>query len=404
MKKTVRYMMAAAAMTALAVSCAKEEIVQPQTGDPVEMTFTAEALAGSVKTSLQPDGKVFWTEGDAISIFDGAGENRNFGISDINGSSAKFDGSAIPADTYYAVYPYSESAEMAGNVITATLSATQTALDGTFASEVNLSAAVSSDNSLTFKNLCGLLSVSVEALPEGYTLQSVSIKGQNGEMLAGAVKIQTPDMTASAAAEGGSASVTLTADAWTPGTYVFTALPAELTKGLVLTFDYAEGSASWKLNDPVTITAGHNTSLPGITEAPAPKGSADNPYTISTAEDLLAFAAAAGEYGSDELVVLDADIDMSGQAWTPFVLGCTLDGQDHRIYNMSTASSTTANFITQVTGTLKNVVFGSSDGMTYDGQSTIGSERRSGREQQRNHRQCDHLRKDRCDRAGGNSG
>ena len=93
--------------------------------------------------------------------------------------------------------------------------------------------------------------------------------------------------------------------------------------------------------------------------------------SIRTADELLAFAEAAAEYSAEDLVTVEADIDMTGKTWTPFVLECTLDGKGHKIYNISTSSSSTANFITRVEGTLKNVVFGSSDGTSYDGNSVI---------------------------------
>ena len=128
-------------------------------------------------------------------------------------------------------------------------------------------------------------------------------------------------------------------------------------------------------NYAVTVAAGENHQLPAVA-AKAPEGTAGNPYKISDAGELLAFASAAGEYAAEDVVVLTADINMDGKTWTPFVLGCTLDGQGHKIYNVTAGQGA---LISQVTGTLKNVVFGSEDGQNYDGKSAITLENGNGK-------------------------
>ena len=375
--KTVYKVLTAAAIVAVSVSCAKEEIEgQAQTAqEKVELAFTSEAA--STRTQLEDGGKVIWTEGDAIGIFGGSEAVERFSLQEIDAedaSKAVFTGSAVPAETYYAIYPYHEGAKMANGVISTVLPAEQEAVSGTFGTDVNLSAAVSTaENALSFRNVCGLISLEIAEVPDGYSLQAVSIEGQNGEKIAGDVNIAVPDLTATAAETAGTRVTVHSAEnsVLGTGTYVFTILPAEFTKGLKFTFDYGESGKSEVLtSQSVTVSAGENHQLPAVV-AKAPEGTAGNPYKISDADELLAFAAGAGEYSADDVVVLTADIDMSGKTWAPFVLSCTLDGQGHKIYNISATSSTTANFITQVTGTLKNVVFGSSDGETYDGQSSI---------------------------------
>lgn len=91
-------------------------------------------------------------------------------------------------------------------------------------------------------------------------------------------------------------------------------------------------------------------------------------YTISTAEELLAIGDR--EYTADDRIVLESDIDMTGKELTPFELKCTLDGRGHRIFGIA---SDDGFFISEVAegACLKNVVFGSGDGESYDGISTI---------------------------------
>ncbi|MBQ7364977.1 MAG: hypothetical protein IJW46_05215 [Clostridia bacterium] len=99
-----------------------------------------------------------------------------------------------------------------------------------------------------------------------------------------------------------------------------------------------------------------------------------NYYEIATADELLALVATFNELNKTndavtrgKTVVLTADIDMSGKAWTPLgrFIG-TFDGQGHTISNLSyTATGSIANtgmFITDVTnnnanGRVQNIVF-----------------------------------------------
>ena len=380
--KTVYKVLTAAAIVAVSVSCAKEEIEgQAQTAqEKVELAFTSEAA--STRTQLEDGGKVIWTEGDAIGIFGGSEAVERFSLQEIDAedaSKAVFTGSAVPAETYYAIYPYREGAKMANGVISTVLPAEQEAVSGTFGTDVNLSAAVSTaENVLSFQNVCGLVSLEISSIPEGYTLQAISIEGQNGEKIAGDVNISVPELTATAAETAGTSVTVKAAESagLAAGTYVFTILPADFTKGLKFTFDYGDaGKSELVSNYAVTVAAGENHQLPAVA-AKAPEGTAGNPYKISDAGELLAFASAAGEYAAEDVVVLTADIDMDGKTWTPFVLGCTLDGQGHKIYNVTADQGA---LISQVTGTLKNVVFGSADGQNYDGKSAITLENGNGK-------------------------
>ena len=233
--KTMKYVLSASVMTFMLASCSEkieEENVnasQPDAGK-IEMTFTSQA--SGTKTQLGDDGlTVVWSEGDAISIFDGA-DNERFSIGNINGSSAEFSGLAVPAPEYYAVYPYAEGNSMsAEGVITAVLPDSQPAIPGTFAQNVNLSfAKADAENHLSFQNLCGLLSLDLTNVPAG--LESIAISGQNGEILAGTVSINAANGTTSVS---GGMKVTLTGENLAGGVYV-----AEWTKP-----DSVKVSAIW---------------------------------------------------------------------------------------------------------------------------------------------------------------
>ena len=369
--KTVYRVLTAAAIAAVSAGCAKEiaDNQQIQSQEKVAMTFVSNAV--STRTSLADDQTtVVWTAGDRIGIFDDAQGNNPFDIAGIDGSSATFEGEAVPSGTYYGLYPYSETASVSGQVITTELPSEQTAIPGTFAQNVNLSAAVSDgENELDFQNVCGLVTVEISSVPEGLTLKSVTLSGLNGEKIAGKVNINMAEGTLAAEAADAetSASVTLAAadgTALEAGKYVFAIIPADFTQGLKVGLNYDEGTSEILLKGQVTVAAGHHRVLPPVESATIGKVK-----TISTPEGLKAFAEAADSYDADDVVTIDADLDMAGVDIAPFKLNCTLDGRNHKIYNIALGTSLVS--ILNEGAVLKNVVFGSSDGTSYDGTSEL---------------------------------
>ena len=369
--KTVYRVLTAAAIAAVSAGCAKEiaDNQQIQSQEKVAMTFVSNAV--STRTSLADDQTtVVWTAGDRIGIFDDAQGNNPFDIAGIDGSSATFEGEAVPSGTYYGLYPYSETASVSGQVITTELPSEQTAIPGTFAQNVNLSAAVSDgENELDFQNVCGLVTVEISSVPEGLTLKSVTLSGLNGEKIAGKVNINMAEGTLAAEAADAetSASVTLTAAdgaALKAGKYVFAIIPADFTQGLKVGLNYDEGTSEILLKGQVTVAAGHHRVLPPVESATIGKVK-----TISTPEGLKAFAEAADSYDADDVVTIDADLDMTGVDIAPFELNCTLDGRNHKIYNIALGTSLVS--ILNEGAVLKNAVFGSSDGTSYDGTSEL---------------------------------
>lgn len=165
MKKNL-IILAGMAVLISAVSCSIEENkIDPIPADPrVPMTFTAGEFT---KTSLDPDKEnaVYWSEGDAISIFDGT-NNNEFTLTEGAGTaSAKFEGEAVPNQTYYALYPYSETASLSGTTITSSLPAEQQYVGATFDTMLNPSVAVADENNnLAFHNVASILQINVSGL------------------------------------------------------------------------------------------------------------------------------------------------------------------------------------------------------------------------------------------------
>lgn len=373
---------AAAAMAAVTVSCAEQpEDMEPVTGniEKTEMTFMAEAL--STRTALQSDDRVFWSEGDNVSIFSN-GENEKFEVSEINGSSAVITGSAAESGTYYAVYPYNEDASWASEgIITTVLPEIQPAVDATFGEEINLSAAVAKDGNLVFSNLCGLAALTVNSVPEGKTLTSISIQGRSGEIIAGAASVNMNEMSVSAAEEGGSGTVTLTGENIAPGTYYFTMFPVELASGAVITFTYGDGtSASIYADANIALSAGLICELPAV-DAPVPgDGTEGKPYKLASAADLQNMRNMISE-GKTVFFSLVDDVDMQGIEWTPLYAPESLadetypviyfEGNGHVISNL-TVSGKHASFFGVLTGNCWNLTL-ENPSIESDGTSPAGA-------------------------------
>ena len=300
--------------TTLLYSCAKEEVTSDTDSsssvEKVKMEFKAGVDAMS-RTVLTTNNFVEWEAGDAISLFD---SNNNEFTTSTGGSSVTFTGTAQDnLETYYALYPYNANATLSGSVIATTLPSEQTALAGSFANMLNPSVAKSgSDKTLAFKNACALVKFTLQYTGNN-AIKKVIFRGNGGEALAGTIHIDALSATPSATveAEFAETEVTLNGEFTSGKTYYFVTAPAELKNGLSLVF-YDNRNKEWKRlgSNPVTLTAGHILDLGTVTT-----GEFKEVVHISNADELISWAARTDKLTTD--VVLDADIDMNDQAWTP---------------------------------------------------------------------------------------
>ena len=140
------------------------------------------------RTVLTENNKVEWEADDAISLFDSDSNNKFTTLT--SGPSVTFTGTAQDnLGTYYALYPYNEKATISGSEITTTLSAEQTALEGSFAKMLNPSVAKSgSDKTLAFKNACAVVKFTLQYTGNN-NITKVMFSGNGGEALAGTIHI-----------------------------------------------------------------------------------------------------------------------------------------------------------------------------------------------------------------------
>lgn len=165
---------------ALAASCATQ---QPGADSP-RMSFKASFEDGQSRTALSGT-TVLWSAGDAISVFSPSnqnGETYTINDEDAGSSEATFSGEGVGQGPYYALYPADGSASMDGTSLNVWIPGTQTYDPVCFADGANFMVAASDGFSFNFKNLCGLLSVT---LTGNVTVTSVSLTSNKAEALCG---------------------------------------------------------------------------------------------------------------------------------------------------------------------------------------------------------------------------
>ncbi|MGN1210704.1 MAG: hypothetical protein ACI4TM_03395, partial [Candidatus Cryptobacteroides sp.] len=194
-----------------ATACTKEIVSENGNNSQPEvklypMTFTAGADDGSASdTKVTLDDKsVLWSAGDQIKVFDDTETSLDaFEITSGEGTtSATFSGSVSDpsANTYYALYPYQESATQTisditigtttySRYLTVDLPETQTAVDGSVDPAAFIAVAVSDESgNFSFKNLNSLVKFQLSE-SDIENLASISISSNSLEAIAGSMNV-----------------------------------------------------------------------------------------------------------------------------------------------------------------------------------------------------------------------
>ena len=250
-----RYGIAALAAVLAVLSCTHRE----ESGIQKVKFQAVQAVGPSTKTVLQADGSVFWSPGDAVSLFYGGATIQKTKLTAENTSAAAqttfsgvLDGFLPDGSTsFWAVYPYAAETAFDGSAVTVTIPADQTAVAGTFASDAFVSIATSKDYTLQFYNLCGGIKFSVAN--QGIT--SVIFKGNNDEILAGQVQAAFNENGKPVVTEVVKGTMELVLNAPEGGFevgkwYYMVALPTTLSAGYTMTFlDAAGGLVAERVTD-----------------------------------------------------------------------------------------------------------------------------------------------------------
>ena len=245
MKTRIAIFFALCAFAFAAVSCSKEE---EGTSPAAFESFRLNAVSETTKTHL--DGAdVIWDDGDALSVFSANAAthtNNKLECTSYGTTTASFSGQIESGTTsFYAVYPYGSLTYTDGVISGASVPATQTATNGSFANGVSLAMASGTrtsgnpdGGSLVFKNLCAVLSFT---LPSDIDFaKQIVIASKSGSGMAGAVSIDCVSQSISGA---GASSVTLDGTFVGGGTYYVAVAPGTYADGFSFTITSDKGNS-----------------------------------------------------------------------------------------------------------------------------------------------------------------
>lgn len=205
---------------------------------------------------------VSWLSGDAINVFFGASESSRF-VTEDSGDVAKFKGSidvvtgggeGLNDDTsLWGIYPYNENNICDGSYVTLTLPHIQDAAENTFANGLYPQIARSWNFYMTFYNLCACMRFSVV----NTDISSVTLSGNNNEVIAGKVKVSMEGKPLVDEVISGETKLTMYAPDngyFKPGVhYYFVLFPQTFTKGLTITYNKDNSSASYVYSKNYTL-------------------------------------------------------------------------------------------------------------------------------------------------------
>jgi uncharacterized protein (TIGR02145 family) len=187
--------------TALVVSCSiqEENFESPTQKDDVIFYASFEQPSEETRVYVNEDLHLRWTEDDRVSIFNQNTYNQQYmflgetgdnagGFNEVSGASF-VSGNVI--SHIVSVYPYQEGTKITEDeVITLTLPAEQSYAESSFGLGANTMVSVTENNLLKYKNVGGYLVVKLYG--EGVSVSSITLKGNNGEKLAGKGSVRMP--------------------------------------------------------------------------------------------------------------------------------------------------------------------------------------------------------------------
>ena len=257
---------------ALLAACSTQEkdFQTPKQEDVIYYASFEQPAEDGTRVYANEDLLLRWTADDRVSIFGKNTYNQQYKFlgetGDNSGGFNKVDGADYvtgnPISHTVSVYPYQASTKITEDeVLTVTLPAEQHYAENTFGLGANTMVSVSEDNFLQYKNVGGYLMLKLYG--DGVTVSSITLKGNNGEKLAGKATVTMPlDGTpAVVMADDAADKITLVCD-----TPVALGATAE------------ESTQFWFVVPPVTFSKGFTVTVSG--DGDVFEKTTDNPLTI----------------------------------------------------------------------------------------------------------------------------
>lgn len=281
-----------------AVSCSRLEVPEnqtpenPQTEKPVIVeakSFYASTPAKETKTYLGPDGTLYWSEDDLISVFQSStNEQYLFGgeAGDMWGVFNKNDESvpSTPFSHNFALYPWlAGTTSPAEGTLAFILPDTQTYAAGSIASGTNPMVAVTetaTSDEFQFQNLCGFLQIRIYG---GATVRRIRFHGNNNEVLCGNATVSATYGSVPTLALSGEGGKVLTIDCGeggvltgeTAGAYTpfwLVVPPTVFSKGFTFEIERTSGDVSYQsTSNSITVERSHARPMSAFRVDPYPK-------------------------------------------------------------------------------------------------------------------------------------
>lgn len=368
MKRINSYFIALLAISALA-ACnretenLKEEIIGSEevTLVPFDIKAGGETITEETKAIISSAGtQIFWESSDKLGVFDGVAKREFTTTADGTSSSSNFSGQvAEGATNLIAVYPAEAGVSYESNILTAIVPKEQIVPAGkNIAQNAIVSVGKVESGALALKTTVAIVKVRIER-PD---VKAVIVEGSN---IAGTAKFSIADGSVSEVTAGENKVILkYSGGNFDTGNYYIALLPGTTSTGNFKVSIECEKCNSEILSSVKDVTLARNTSL----DFTALESTIAYKYVITTAEELLEWGEIAALCKTNDIVELGADIDLNRASWTPRNFKGIFDGKNHKIYNFKVSSTNDyAGFFKTLSGTLKNTVFGSSDGVNYDG-------------------------------------
>ena len=258
----------------LVASCSiqEDDIKTPQEDDVIYYASFEQPAEDGTRVYANEDLLLRWTADDRVSIFGKNTYNQQYKFlgetGDNSGGFSKVAGAEYvtgnPLSHTVSVYPYQASTKITeGEVLTITLPAEQHYAENTFGLGANTMVSVTADDFLQYKNVGGYLVLKLYG--EGVSISSITLKGNNGEKLAGKATVTMPldGVPTAALAEDATDQITLVCD--TPVALGATAEestefwlvvpPTTFSKGFTLTVrDKAKGFFEKSTDKPLDLS------------------------------------------------------------------------------------------------------------------------------------------------------
>lgn len=262
----------AVAIMLLAACSTKEKDIQISVQDDVVFYASFEQPSDiDTRVYANEDMLLRWTADDRVSIFNKNTYNQEYKFTGQTGANAggfkKVDNDEFVTGNVIShvvsVYPYQGATSISEDeVVSLTVPAEQAYAENTFGLGANTMVSVSVDNVLQYKNVSGYLMLKLYG--KGVSVSSITLKGNNGEKLAGDASVTMPLNEVPSVTMSSNASTEITLTCTTPvqlgatedncTQFWFVVPPVTFSKGFTITvYQYIGGSFSKSTSKSIAI-------------------------------------------------------------------------------------------------------------------------------------------------------